>query len=153
MHGVNSNFIVRNLHGVTLTSIGRSNIVQGILVSRRCQCIFRRMYHVTNTWYIQWNIHCNLRDKSKVKWSRYRPGVAHGVGRSIALLFRDSGTRRGWVVSSTTRPHFTPGKDPVHTLQEARWAPGLVWTGGKSRPHRDSMPDRPARSKSLYRLR
>ena len=25
-------------------------------------------------------------------------------------------------------------------------APGPVWTGGKSRPHRDSIPDRPARN-------
>jgi len=56
-------------------------------------------------------------------------------GRGIALLFRDRGTRRGRVVSSTTRPHFTPGKDPVHILQEAGWASGPVWTGGKSRPH------------------
>ena len=38
------------------------------------------------------------------------------------------------------------GKDPVPILQEDGWAPGLVWTGGKSRPHRDSIPDRPARS-------
>ena len=45
-----------------------------------------------------------------------------------------------------------PGKDPVPILQEAGWAPGLVWTGGKSRPHRDAMPDRPARIHSLYRL-
>ena len=30
--------------------------------------------------------------------------------------------------------------------------PGPVWTGGKSRPHRDSISDRPARSRSLYRL-
>jgi len=54
----------------------------------------------------------------KVKWSRYRPGVAQSVGRSIALRFHDRGTRRGWVVSSTTgrtlpreRPgtHFTVG--------------------------------------------
>ena len=37
-------------------------------------------------------------------------------------------------------------------LQEAGWAPGPVWTGGKSRPHRDSIPGRPARSRSLYRL-
>jgi len=70
----------------------------------------------------------------KVKWSRYRPGVAQRMGRGIALLFHDRGTRRGWVVSSTPRPHFTPGKDPVHILQEAGWAPGPVWTGGKSRP-------------------
>ena len=46
------------------------------------------------------------------------------------------------MVSSKPRPHFTPGKDPVPILQEAGWAPGLVWTGGKSRPHQDSIPDR-----------
>jgi len=45
-----------------------------------------------------------------------------------------------------------PGKDPVPILQEAGWAPGPVWMGGKSRPHRDSIPDRPARSQLLYRL-
>ena len=63
------------------------------------------------------------------------------VGRTIALLFHDRGTRRGLVVSSTPRPHFTPGKDPVLIVQEAGWAPGPVWTGGKSRPHWDSIPD------------
>ena len=50
------------------------------------------------------------------------------------------------MVSSTPRPHFTPRKDPVPILQEAGWAPGPVWTGGKSRSHRESIPDRPARS-------
>ena len=45
-----------------------------------------------------------------IKWSRYRPGAAQRVGRGIALLFHDRGTRRGWVVSRTSRPHFTPGK-------------------------------------------
>ena len=50
------------------------------------------------------------------------------------------------MVSVTPWPHFTPGKDPVPILQEAGWATGLVWTGGKSRPHWDSIPDRPARS-------
>ena len=90
--------------------------------------------------------------KVKVKCSRYRPGVAQRVGRGIALLFHDRGTRRGWVVSSTPRPHFTSGKDPVPILQEAGWAPGPVWTGGKSRPQRHSIRDRPARSQSLYRL-
>jgi len=56
------------------------------------------------------------------------------------------------VVSSTPRPHFTPGEDPVPIVQEAGWASEPVWTDGKSRPHRDSIPDRPARSQSLYRL-
>jgi len=95
---------------------------------------------------------CPLHIKVKIKWSRYRPGVAQRVGRVIAVLFHNRGTRRGWVVSSTPRPHFTPGKDPAPILQEAGWAPGPVWTGGKSRPHRDSIPNRPARSQSLYRL-
>ena len=72
--------------------------------------------------------------KVKVKWSRYRPGVAQRVGRSKALLFHDRGTRREWVVSSTPRPHFTLGKDPIPILQEARWAPRAVWMGGKSSP-------------------
>ena len=56
------------------------------------------------------------------------------------------------MVSSTPRPHFTPVKDPVPILQEAGWTPGPVWTGGKSRPHRHSIPDCPAHSQSLYRL-
>ena len=34
-------------------------------------------------------------DLGKVKCSRYRPGVAQRVGRNIALLFLDRGTRRG----------------------------------------------------------
>ena len=56
------------------------------------------------------------------------------------------------MVSSTPWPHFKHGKESVPILQEARWAPGPVWTGEKFRPHRDSIPDRPARSQSLYRL-
>ena len=56
------------------------------------------------------------------------------------------------MISSTPRLHFTPGKDPVPILQEAECAPGLVLTGGKSRPHQDSIPDHPGGSQSLYRL-
>ena len=58
----------------------------------------------------------------------------------------------GRVVNSTPRPHFTPGKHPAPILHEAGWAPGPVWTGGKYSPHRDSIPERPACSQSLYRL-
>jgi len=55
---------------------------------------------------------------------------------------------------SAARPGrtFTPGKDAVPIAQGAGWAPGPVWTGGKSRPHRNSIPNRPARSQSLYQL-
>jgi hypothetical protein len=90
--------------------------------------------------------------QKKVEWSHYRPGVAQRVGRGIALLLYDHDTRRGWVVSSTPWPHFAPGKDPVPILQEAGWAPGLVWMGGKSCPHRDSFSDHPSCSQSLYWL-
>ena len=98
-----------------------------------------------------WMAH-HFKVKVKVKLCRYRPGVAQTVGWGITLLFHDRGTRRGWVVSSTSRRHFTPGKNPIPILQETGWASGPVWTGGKSRPHRDSIPDRSARSQSLYRL-
>jgi hypothetical protein len=43
-----------------------------------------------------------------------------------------NGTRRGWGVSITHRPLFTPGKRPVPIVQEAGWAPGPVWTGGEN---------------------
>ena len=82
----------------------------------------------------------------KVKFSRYSHGVAQRVGRVTALLFHDHWTRSGWVVSSTPRPHSTPGKDAVPILREAGWTPGPVWTGGNSLPHRNSIPDLPARS-------
>ena len=36
--------------------------------------------------------------------------MAQRVGKGIALLFHDRGTRRGCVVSSTSRPHFTLGE-------------------------------------------
>ena len=73
--------------------------------------------------------------------------MAQRVGRGIALLFHDRGTRSGQqhapaALYPRERPctHFT-GR-----------APRPVWTGGKSRPYRDSIPDRPACSQSLYRL-
>jgi len=44
-------------------------------------------------------------------------------------------------------------KDPVLVLQGAGLAQGPVWTGRKSRPRRDSIPDHPACSESLYQLR
>ena len=78
--------------------------------------------------------------------------MAQRVGGGIALLFHDRDTRRGeW---SAARPGRTllPGKNTVPILEEAGRAPGPVWTGEKSRLHRDSIPNRPARSQSLYRL-
>ena len=99
--------------------------------------------------YLQGQVFClfgTTTQIKKVKWPLYRSGVAQRMGRGIALLFHDCCTRRGWVISSTTRPHFTPSKDTLPILQEAGWATGSVWTGEKSRLHRDSFLDRPALS-------
>ena len=80
--------------------------------------------------------------------------TAHSGSTGIALLFLDHGIRRGWGVSLTPRPHSTPGKDPVPIVQEAGWAPGPVWTGAENLAHTGIWsPNRPARSRSLYRLR
>ena len=58
------------------------------------------------------------------------------------------------MVSSTPRPLFTPGKDPVPIVQESGWVPGPVWTGAENlSPTGIGSPDRPTRSHSPYRLR
>ena len=88
----------------------------------------------------------------KISVSVTGPVVAQRVGRGIALLFHDHRIRREWLVSSTRRPYFTLGKNPVPIVQEAGWAPGPAWTGGKSLPAGIRSPDRPARSQSFYRL-
>ena len=80
-------------------------------------------------------------EKVKVKFSRYRPGVAQWVGRDIALLFHEWKEVSGQQHAPAA---LYPGKDPIPILQEAGWAPGPVQTDGKSRAHRDSIPDRPA---------
>ena len=67
-------------------------------------------YNLGLTSPIQANVQDRSKRKVKVKWSRYSPGVAQRVGRDIALLFHDRGSRRGeW---SAARPGRTlpPGK-------------------------------------------
>jgi len=39
-----------------------------------------------------------------------------------------------------------PGKTRYPLYRSLGWPPGPVWTGGKSRPNRHSIPERPARS-------
>jgi hypothetical protein len=50
----------------------------------------------------------------EVKQSHYRPEQTQRVGRGIALLFRDLGTRRGWVVSLTPRPLYPQERPSTH---------------------------------------
>jgi hypothetical protein len=83
----------------------------------------------------------------KVKCSRYRPGVTQRVSRVIALLFHDRGTRIG--VSG--QQHAPAALYPLER-------PGTHFTGDRMGPRagldgrKISIPDRPARSQSLYRL-
>jgi hypothetical protein len=80
--------------------------------------------------------------------------TAHRMSRGIALLFHDHGSRMGSGISVTPQPLFTPEKDPVPIVQEARWVPGPVWTSAENlAPTGIKSPDRPVRSQSLYRLR
>jgi len=64
------------------------------------------------------------------------PVWPRGWVEAVAL----EGTRRGQQHAPAA---LYPRERPI--LQEAGLAPGPVWTGGKSRPHRDSIPNRPAR--------
>jgi hypothetical protein len=64
----------------------------------------------------------------------------HSGSTDIVLPFLDHGTRKRWGVSVTPRPIFIPGNDPVPIVQEAGWAPGLVWTGAKN-PSASPLPN------------
>ena len=55
----------------------------------------------------------------RLKWYRYRPGVAQRVGRGIALLFHDRGTRR-----------WESGQQYAPAALYPRERPGTHFTGG-----------------------
>ena len=79
--------------------------------------------------------------------------TAHRESRGIALPFHVHGIRRGWGVSVTPRPLFTPEKEPVPIVQEAVWTPRQVWTGAENlAPTGIRSPDRPASGQSQYWL-
>ena len=71
------------------------------------------------------------------------------MSKGIALVFLGPRYTRWGGGQPHASATSTPGKDPVPILQEAVWAPGPVWTGRKPRPHRDSIPEGPARSQLL----
>ena len=61
--------------------------------------------------------------------------------------------RWGWLVNATSLPIYPrerPGTRCIGAWVEPRVGLDGCW---KTRPHPDSIPDRPARSESLYRLR
>ena len=79
--------------------------------------------------------------------------MAQSVGRGLALLFLDRGTRRGeW---SAARPGRTlpPGKTRYPFYRRLGGPQGWSGRAENLAPAGIGSPDRPARSESLYRLR
>ena len=77
-----------------------------------------------------------------------------GTQRCIALPLLDHDSRRGWGVSVTSWPHFTPGKTQ-YSLYRMLGGP-QCWSGQLRKlppPTGIPSPYLPARSQSLYRLR
>ena len=78
----------------------------------------------------------------------------HRRSRSIDLPFHDHSTRRGWGVSVTPRPLFTPVKTRYQLYRRLGGPQGRSGQVQKiSPPTGIRSPDCPARSQSLYRLR
>jgi len=88
----------------------------------------RNNHFVPNSFLLKEGVNCTLVQAL----SLYTGRTVHRGSRSITVLFLDHGNRRGWVVSVTPRPLFTPEKDTVPIVQEAGWAPGPVWTGAEN---------------------
>jgi hypothetical protein len=60
----------------------------------------------------------------------------------------------GWLTVLPGRFTSTPGNGPIPIVYEAGWAPGPVWTSPEYLAFTGfRTPERPARSRSLYRLR
>ena len=79
--------------------------------------------------------------------------MAQRVGTGIALLFHDRGTRWEVSVQQHAPAALYPRERPGTYCTRSLGGPQARSEGAeKSRPHRDSIPDRPARSKSPYRL-
>ena len=88
----------------------------------------------------------------KVRFTLEQATKAQGGGRSVALLYFNLGA--GWwlVVNNTSWPLYL--RERPGTLCIGGWvAPGPVWTGAENLAFTGiRSPNRPSRSKSLYRL-
>jgi len=75
-----------------------------------------------------------------------------GERYSYTLSLTSAVVGGGW--SMPYPGHFTSAIDPVPIVWEDGWASGLVWTGAENlAPTEIRLPDHPARSELLYRLR
>jgi len=81
----------------------------------------------------------------KLKWSRYRPGVAQKLGRGVALLFHDLGTRKGVSGQQHTPVALYPRERPGTHFTGGWVGPraGLDWQKISSPPGFDPGPSSP----------
>jgi len=90
---------------------------------------------------------CLVKVKVKFALEEATKAQRRRSGIRVFYSFFNLSARWWWVVNATPRLQFTPGKDPVPTVQEAGWASEPVWTGAEiSPPTVIRSPDRPARS-------
>jgi hypothetical protein len=90
-----------------------------------------------------------------VKGSRYTPWRRFGWEEVQLLLFLNLGTRRGWVVTITPRPRFTPWKRAPGTHCIGGWVGPRAGLDAEVRGKilclcRRSNSGRPVRSQTLY---
>jgi hypothetical protein len=138
------------VNGFKLTAKSQRNAIRTSSLSSSLLSTFRTITPVPRTRVYKGKVvKCTLVQALRLCTGR----MAHRGSRGIALPLHDHGTRRGWGVSVTPRPLFSPGKDPVPIVHEPGWAPEPVWTGAENlAPTVIRSPYRPARSQSLYRL-
>jgi len=89
----------------------------------------------------------------KVKFTLVQAMKDQRGSSGTATSFLNLGTTRGGEVKVNAIPWllYTQEGHPISTIQEAEWAPGLVWTGAKNlAPTAIQSPFCPARSKSLH---
>jgi len=113
------------------------------LISNTAESVLR-IVHI----YIYIKVNCALVQARRLCTGR----TAHRGSGGIALLFLDHGTRRGEESASSPGRSLPPGKTRYPLYRRLGGPQGRSAQVRKISPHRDSIPDRPARSGSLYRL-
>jgi hypothetical protein len=95
---------------------------------------------------------------SGISWCKVHPIRGHecpeGEYKYRCTLSLTSALYGGGVINATPRPLCPRQGNPSPIVEEAGWAPEPIWTGAENpAPTRIRSPERPTRSRSLYRLR
>jgi hypothetical protein len=78
---------------------------------------------------------------------------AQRESRGKLYYFFNLGARWRWMVNATLGPLYPRKRQQVPIVYDTGWAPGSVWTGAENTASTGiRFPNRPVRSKSLYRL-